>query len=56
MSGKYTPEELRDKARVVLNARNQGSPRYEVFLLMLMMRLGTMDRRAIENQIEALAK
>ncbi len=56
MSEKYTPEELRGKARVVLNARNQGSPRYEVVLLMLMMRLGTMDRQAVEDQIEALAE
>jgi hypothetical protein len=56
VSEKYTPEELRGKARVVLNARNQGSPRYEVFLLMLMMRIGVFDRRAVEQRIEELAR
>lgn len=55
-TSKYSPEELRNMARHAIEQRQAGSPRYEVFLLMLMMRLGTMDRGAIETQIKELAK
>jgi hypothetical protein len=56
MSEKYSPARLRAMALEVLAARNQGSPRYEVFLMMLMMRIGTFDRHAVERRIEELAK
>lgn len=55
-TSKYSPEELRNMARHAIEQRQAGSPRYEVFLLMLMMRLGTMDRGAIETQTKELAK
>jgi hypothetical protein len=56
MSEKHSPAKLRAMALEVLAARKQGSPRYEVFLMMLMMRIGTLDRRAVEQRIEELAK
>lgn len=55
-TSKYSPEELRKMARHAIAQRDIGSPRYEVFLLMLMMRLGTFDRATVEAKIKELAQ
>lgn len=55
-TSKYSPEELRKMARHAIAQRDIGSPRYEAFLLMLMMRLGTFDRATVEAKIKELAQ
>ena len=55
-TSKYSPEELRNMARHAIEQRQAGSPRYEVFLLMLMMRLGMFDHATVEAKIKELAQ
>lgn len=55
-TSKYSREQLRFMARYVLAQRDAGSPSFEVFLMMLMMRLGTFNRTAVVAQIKELAQ
>ena len=53
---KYSREQLRFMARHVLTQRDLGSPSFEVFLMMLMMRLGTFNRVDVVARIKELAQ